>query len=41
MFSQTGAGLWLRYGAGAAELAGPIGLIIPPAGRARPSRARR
>lgn len=29
MFSQIGAGQWLRYFVGAAELAGAIGLIIP------------
>ncbi len=29
MFSQLGAGQWLRYLVGAAELAGAIGLVIP------------
>ena len=29
MFSQIGAGQWLRYLVGAAELAGAIGLLIP------------
>jgi len=30
MFSQIGAGQWLRYLVGAAELAGAIGLLVPP-----------
>jgi putative oxidoreductase len=35
MFGQIGAGQWLRYLVGAAELAGAIGLLIPRlAGRA-------
>lgn len=29
MFSHIGAGQWLRYFVGAAELAGAIGLVIP------------
>jgi uncharacterized membrane protein YphA (DoxX/SURF4 family) len=29
MFAQMGAGQWLRYFVGAAELAGAIGLLIP------------
>jgi uncharacterized membrane protein YphA (DoxX/SURF4 family) len=29
MFTQIGAGQWLRYLVGAAELAGAIGLLIP------------
>ncbi len=29
MFSQIGAGQWLRYLAGTAELAGAIGLLVP------------
>lgn len=29
MFGQIGAGQWLRYFVGAAELAGAIGLVIP------------
>jgi putative oxidoreductase len=29
MFSQIGAGQWLRYLVGSAELAGAIGLVIP------------
>jgi putative oxidoreductase len=29
MFAQIGAGQWLRYLVGAAELAGAIGLLIP------------
>jgi uncharacterized membrane protein YphA (DoxX/SURF4 family) len=29
MFGQIGAGQWLRYVVGAAELAGAIGLLIP------------
>jgi uncharacterized membrane protein YphA (DoxX/SURF4 family) len=29
MFSQIGAGQWLRYLVGTAELAGAIGLLIP------------
>lgn len=29
MFGQLGAGQWLRYFVGAAELAGAIGLLIP------------
>ncbi|HEX2743819.1 MAG TPA: DoxX family protein [Streptosporangiaceae bacterium] len=41
MFGQIGAGQWLRYLVGTAELAGAIGLLIPPAGRARRRRARR
>ena len=30
MFSRIGAGQWLRYLVGTAELAGAIGLLIPP-----------
>jgi uncharacterized membrane protein YphA (DoxX/SURF4 family) len=30
MFGQIGAGQWLRYLVGTAELAGAIGLLIPP-----------
>ena len=29
MFGQIGAGQWLRYLTGAAELAGAVGLLIP------------
>ena len=29
MFSQVGAGQWLRYLVGAAELAGAAGLVVP------------
>jgi putative oxidoreductase len=30
MFGQIGAGQWLRYLTGTAELAGAVGLLIPP-----------
>ncbi len=30
MFGQIGAGQWLRYLVGTAELAGAIGLLVPP-----------
>jgi putative oxidoreductase len=30
LFAQIGAGQWLRYLVGAAELAGAIGLLVPP-----------
>ena len=37
MFGQIGAGQWLRYLVGTAELAGAAGLLIPPlAGSPRP-----
>ena len=30
MFANTGIGQWFRYGVGALELAGAVGVMIPP-----------
>lgn len=30
MFDQVGLGQWLRYGTGVAEVAGGLGLLLPP-----------